>query len=285
MPFPPSSLTSPVYDYIHVSEIHNRTIPSAELLTDDVLFQLQTRADQHEWGLAYNTSEPIRGIAGAVLAGQILQSLNTTVLAAPTKKSTPRLVFQFGAYGTFMSLFGLANLTAASPDFRGVVDYASAVVFELVTNATVDDVTTPLTADDISVRFLFSNGSAGLNGGLTEYPLFGQSDVLLPWTTFTAEMNKFAIGNTVSWCNACGNSTGICDPSLLGTAPAANGSTTTTTKSSSSGGVTRAVAGVIGALVTLAVILGFEAMVMLLGGLRVVRKSVATAGKAASNGA
>jgi len=49
-----------VYDLIHVAEIHNSTIPSSVVLTNDTLHQLQTLADQHEFSLAYNASEPIR---------------------------------------------------------------------------------------------------------------------------------------------------------------------------------------------------------------------------------
>ncbi|CAK7205187.1 hypothetical protein SEUCBS139899_007952 [Sporothrix eucalyptigena] len=275
-----------IYDYVHVAEIHNATIPSSDLLTNDTLHQLQTRADQHEWGLAYNESDTIRAISGAVLAGQILQSLNTTAQAVPTATSTTRLNFQFGAYGTFMSFFGLANLTAASPNFYGIVDYASAIVFELVTNASIADATKAVDPSELSVRFLFANGSAGIVGGLTEYPLFGQTELVLPWTTFASEMNKFAISNTVSWCNACGNNTGVCDPSLLGTGSStSNNNATSSSNNNSGGGVSRPVAGVIGALVTLGVILGLEAIVMLIGGLRLVKKNVAVAGKAASNGA
>ncbi|EPE07046.1 histidine acid phosphatase [Ophiostoma piceae UAMH 11346] len=267
-----------VWDYIHVSTIHNSSIPSSDLLTNETLFQLQTRADQHEWGLAYNESEPVRAIAGAVLAGEILQGLNPTVLAAPAKKSASRLVFQFGAYGTFMAFFGLANMQAVSTDFMGVVDYASSIVFELVTNSTVTD--TPLDLDEISVRFRFANGSAGLDGGLHEFPLFGQSVTPLPWTTFESEMKRFSIGDTVSWCNACGNTTGVCSPTNLGTA---NATSASTDSDSSSSGISRPVAGVIGALVTLAVVLGVESLILLVGGLRVVKKGVAAAGKAASS--
>jgi hypothetical protein len=60
-----------VFDYVHVSEIHNATIPSSNLLTPEVLFQLQTLADNHEYNLAYNASETIRAIAGSTLAAQI----------------------------------------------------------------------------------------------------------------------------------------------------------------------------------------------------------------------
>ena len=42
----------------------------------------------------------------------------------------------FGAYGTFVTFFGLAQLPASSADFTGIVDCASAFVLELVTNST-----------------------------------------------------------------------------------------------------------------------------------------------------
>ncbi len=113
---------------------------------------------------------------------------------------------QFGAYGTFMSFFGLAQLPAANPDFQGIVDYASSVVFELVTNST----TSPAKPDDVSVRFLFSNGSAAAGPGLQPFPLFGQSATLLPWNTFVDEMGKFAIGDTNDWFRVCGNSSAGC---------------------------------------------------------------------------
>ncbi len=51
--------------------IHNTSIPSDSLLMNDTVYQLQTLADTHRFGLAYNTSEPIRAIAGSTLAAQI----------------------------------------------------------------------------------------------------------------------------------------------------------------------------------------------------------------------
>jgi hypothetical protein len=43
-----------VYDLVHVSMIHNSSIPSDNLLTPETVFQLQTLADNHEYNLAYN---------------------------------------------------------------------------------------------------------------------------------------------------------------------------------------------------------------------------------------
>lgn len=191
-----------------------------------------------------------------------MQQLNTTI----TGKSASQVGIQFGAYAAFLSFFGLAQLPAVSVNFTGIVDYASSMTFELVTNATVSNTSYP-SSSDISVRFLFSNGTASQNP-LTAYPLFGQQDTVIPWNTFVTEMNKFAIGDQTSWCNACGNSTGVC----AATATSTGSPSAQSTVGSSSGGVSKAVAGVIGAMVTLAVILGVEGLVLLATGLRLVSK-------------
>ncbi|KAH8765569.1 histidine acid phosphatase-like protein [Diaporthe sp. PMI_573] len=201
-----------IFDYVHVSQIHNTSIPSDDLLTNDTVVQLQTLANIHELGLAFNKSEPVRAIAGSVLAAEILESLNDTMKASLKKTSAERFNVQFGAYATFMSFFGLANLTSTSADFQGIVDYASSMAFELVTNATLNGTDAPTTVnpDDVSVRFLFANGSASDSAPAQEYPLFGQGETTLPWSDFVTNMQKFAIGDTQSWCKACGNSTGVC---------------------------------------------------------------------------
>ena len=105
-----------IFDYLNVASIDNGTFPSEDLLTDEVLFQLRTLADIHEFNLAYNNSEPVRAITGSTIAAQVLEALNTTI----TGKGANKLNIQFGSYGGFQSYFGLANLTEANPDFYGV---------------------------------------------------------------------------------------------------------------------------------------------------------------------
>ena len=229
------------------------------------LFQLRTLADTHEFNLAYNASDPIRAITGATLAAQIVQALNTTI---STQGKTP-LNIQFGAYGGFQSFVALANLTSANSDFYGIPDYASTMTFELFTNVAPSPFPRP---EDLNVRFLFHNGTTGNNSVPVAYPLFGQSSTTLSWNDFVHGMNGFAIGNQSVWCDACGNTTGICasgsgGPSGPGSAGSSSGN------GSGSNGVSKAVAGVIGAMVTLAVILGVEALIILIAGLRLVRKN------------
>ncbi|KAI0430934.1 putative histidine acid phosphatase [Xylaria sp. FL1042] len=269
-----------IFDYINVATIHNQTIPASDLLTNDTLRELKLLANQHEWGLAYNSSDEIRAIAGATLAGQVVDALNATVAGAGAQ---PVVNVQFGAYGVFLSFFGLAKLPSISDDFTGVVDYAASMAFELVTNASVSVGGSYPSADDISVRFRFTNGSAA---ALTPqvYPLFGQEETLLPWTTFAAEMNKFAISTTPDWCRVCGVTTGSCASNA--TSGDDGGSSSSTTSSHKSGSnISLPVAGVIGALVTLVVVLGAEALIYVVSGLTLAKKSTLAAAQAGAGGA
>ncbi|KAH7269838.1 histidine phosphatase superfamily [Fusarium redolens] len=258
-----------IFDLINVARIHNSSVPSDDLLDESTLEKLYNLASIHEWNLAYNSSEPVRAIAGSVLAGQIIEALEPL---AEGKKG-PKVNVQFGAYAAFMSFFGLAGLDKASSDFKGIVDYASSMAFELVTNATSP------TADDVSVRFYFANGTAAEHTPKM-FPLFGKDETTISWKDFKTGMSDFAIEDTKHWCKLCGNNDGNC---------ASDSDDDSTSSQSSSGGsgngVSKPVAGVIGALVTLVVILGVQAAVILLGGLRLVKKSTLTAAGASHAGA
>ncbi|KAJ4320371.1 hypothetical protein N0V94_003445 [Neodidymelliopsis sp. IMI 364377] len=260
-----------IYDLINVAEIHNSSIPSSDVLTNETLHQLLTRANEHEYGLAYNASDNMRAIAGMQLAGEILSYMNSTI----TSKGAKKLGIQFGAYATALSFFGLVDLPAVSDDFTGVIDYASSLVFELVTSADVSS-GFPATSD-LSVRFLFHNGTASNASEPTAFPLFGGSADTVSWSDFQGNLTKFAVSTTEEWCTQCGNSTGTC------AAYAGNSGSTSTQQKSSSNGISPAIGGVIGAMVTLAVILGSLAAFMLLGGFRLVsKKSLASGGAAAA---
>ena len=142
------------------------------------------------------------------------------------------------------------------------------MTFELFTNAAPDPFPS---VDDISVRFYYHNGSSASSPDIVPYPLFGQSNVALSFNDFATGINNFAVSNQQQWCQACGNSTGVCAPTSatdgIGSTP-----TATPAPSTGGGGVSKAVAGVIGAMVTLAVIFGVEALILLVAGLRVVSK-------------
>ena len=257
-------LTNTVFDYLNVATIHNATIPSSTLLTPSTLLHLRTLADTHEFSLAYNATDPIRAIAGATLAAQTLSALNKTITTNGT--GAPLITIQFGAYAQFQSFFGLANLTSLGDDWIGIPDYSSTMTFELFTNVAAQPF--PKT-EDIKVRFLWHNGTTGNTSTPTPYPLFGQSELALSWADFASGMDKFAIGDQADWCAACGNRTGVC---AVPSSSSSSGGQQQQDGGKSGGGLSRPVAGVIGAVVTLAVVLGVEGLVLLVLGLRVVGK-------------
>lgn len=265
-----------VFDLINVATIHNLTIQSDDILTDDTFQRLGNLANIHEFNLAYNKSSEIRGIAGMQLAAEAVQFLNNTI----AKNGSSKIGIQFGAYGSFQSYFGLADLTAANGLFYGIPDYASSMVWELFTTA--DTSAGFPSTDELSVRFFFHNGTTNSSSPLVQYPLFGQGDMSLSWNDFTAGMNRFAVGTTEQWCMACGNTTGTCAQY----ASEVNSADGTSSSGSSNGGngISKAVAGVIGAMVTLGVILLVEGAIMLLGGLTLIRRKRLLAGKAVANG-
>ena len=244
--------------------------------------QVRTLADTHEFGLAANSSDSVRAIAGATLGAQILQAMNAT-LALPSK--SPRLNIQFGAYASFFSFWALAGLPTVNPDFYGIPDYASTMLFELFTTATPppSSSSAPINTADVQVRFLFHNGTASNTSEPTAYPLFGNIGAKpeISWTDFVAGMNKFTIGDQKDWCQACGNSTGVC---AVASPPVQAGGSKSGGNDNGGGGVSKPVAGVIGAVVTLAVILGAEALIMLIAGVRLVKRRKDSATKGVGNG-
>lgn len=254
-----------VWDLLNVASIHNASVA---LPDDSDFFQLKTLANQHEFGLAYNASEPIRAVTGSIIAAEVVTALNSTISGHGKSK----INIQFGAYAGMQSFFGLSSLTSVNPDFFGIPDYASTLTWELVTNSTVTSSSWP-SAEEIYVRFLFHNGTTSNISEPVEYPLFGSNRSPLPWNNFIDGMNKFAISGQAAWCQACGNSTGICSADSLGGDGTGSTSSGISTSSHSNGnGISKAVCGVIGAMVTLGVILGAELLIMLVGGLRLVSK-------------
>ncbi|CEO60601.1 hypothetical protein PMG11_05219 [Penicillium brasilianum] len=249
-----------IWDLLNVASIHNA---SSNIPSDQVMQELLVLANTHEFSLAYNSSEPIRAVAGMTLAGEVLTALNRTISSGGKSK----LNIQFGAYATFLAYFGLSGL-ANDVEFTGMPVYASSMVWELVTNASGTGMPSE---SDINVRFLFHNGTS-IEGSteLQTYPLFGQSDVDIPWTQFVDSTKKFAITSQEQWCQACGNSTGICSST------SDSSTNTSSSNSSSNGGMSLAVAGVIGAMVTLGVLAGLTALLLLVFNLRLVRKSALT---------
>ncbi|KAL5890406.1 hypothetical protein ACKVWC_005615 [Pyricularia oryzae] len=225
-----------IYDLVNVARIHNASSPALDV-SDQDLQQLRTLADSAEFGYNFNATQPARNIHGRTLAAGLLRQLKQTVAT----KAALKFSLLAGSYDTFQSFFGTAGLTGLSDDFFGLPDYASTMAFELFSDG--EDATFP--ADEaLRVRFLFRNGT---DGAFDAFPLFGSGEESLPWARFAREMDGRSIATAAEWCGVCESSMSFC--------AAFNGDGGSVAASQRGGlsGMSNAVAGVIGALVALAV--------------------------------
>lgn len=213
-------------------------------------------------------TENVRGISAMVLAGEIVEFLNNTIV----NKGKQKIAVQFGAYATFASFFGLSGLEKINPGFRNIVDYASSMAFELFTNGSATTTNDFPPVNETYVRFLYANGTASNASEPASYPLFGFDQDVLTWDDFNIEMRKFAVQSTKQWCDVCGNTDGSCAASTVGGSSDNSATAPASSQGQSGNSLSPAVNGVIGAMVTLAVILGLAALVLLIGGYRIVRK-------------
>ena len=227
-----------IFDLVNVARIHNATSP-ARNVTDEQLFQLRTLANSAEFGYNFNTSQPARSLHAETLAGAVLAQLNQTVAS----KGKLKFSLLAGSYDVFLAFFGLANLTSASPDFFGLPDYASTMAFEVFTTANSTEFPADAAAN-LRVRFLFRNSTYGQP---TAFPLFGKGEDSLSWPDFVKEIRNRAITSASQWCSLCRSSVSFCAAYKSDTD--AGGS-----EASGNGRMSNAVAGVIGAMVTLAVV-------------------------------
>lgn len=204
-----------------------------------------------------------------VLAGEVVEFLNKTI----TSKGQQKIGVQFGAYATFASFFGLSGLEKVNPGFRNIVDYASSMAFELFTNASTSVPSGGFpSANEIYVRFLYSNGTATDTSEPIAYPLFGFDQDVLTWNDFNNGISKFAVQSTQKWCDICSNTDESCASLTSGGANDGSATSPASSRRRFGNGLSPAVNGVIGAMTTLAVILGIAMLILLAGGYRVVSK-------------
>ncbi|KAF7547251.1 hypothetical protein G7Z17_g7864 [Cylindrodendrum hubeiense] len=233
-----------LFDLVNVARIHNETSP-ARNVSDDDLFQLRTLADSAELGLNWNASQPARSIGAETLFGVILTQLNQTV----TTEGKLKFSLFAGSYDTFMAFFGVAELLDVSPDFYGLPDYASTMTFELFSDDTDEFPSDP--SADLRVRWLFKNGTTG---ELTTYPLFSTDEDSLSWTRFVTEVEERAILDISDWCDQCSATEDFCAAYADDDSAESEENEDESEKGDKNGGMSNAVAGVIGAFVTLGVV-------------------------------
>ncbi|KAI1656560.1 phosphoglycerate mutase-like protein [Daldinia decipiens] len=262
-----------LYDYAQYAYDHDKAVRDS--LNEDRLAILRDLASKQQFNLNGDLSvsgsqegDMIRAIGGRTLAAKVVTQLRTHMNSAG---STDKMTLMFGSFEPLLAFFSLADLINVSGMFSQIPDPGAAIVFELFT--TDENVEYPR-EDNSWVRFLYRNGS-GRDVPLTEYPLFGRgnSETRMTWTDFQTAMDKFAIWELSDWCNVCSSVALFC--SAL-----SQSSGSLDEPSSSSNGVNQnnnaslspTVAGVIGALTTLAVLGLAGVTAFVFGGIRIRRR-------------
>jgi hypothetical protein len=233
-----------LFDYLNVESIHNSTV--ANQLSDEQLSQARYWANYHEAG-SFVDSDPnnVGNIAGQAFLAPMLSSIHDIANTTNPLK----FAYMSASYKPFLSLFSMMQLPA--PLSNTVVDYASAAIVEVST--------------DNTVRLLFRNGTSG---DFEPYNMFGNTQASMSVTDFMNKLQPYAINDLAEWCDVC-QTTDARGCSVLasynGTGGAGYADATSTLGRHH---VSPVVAGVIGAMVTLAVVAAGLATWLLLGGLK-----------------
>lgn len=212
-----------------------------------------------------NKSDIVKSIAGRSLATQIISTFSNAILE---QGLTNKLNLWFGDFTPMTSLAALAGITSnQNAVFYNIPPIGSSFVFELFA-MTADNASTSTFPDvsDMFVRFFFQNGTDEYSS-LVLYPLFGQSPSVeyVSWSEFVNGLSQFSLSGVGEWCTICGSYSIFC--------PAYTDDNGNSDKSPSrKSGLSPVVAGVIGAVVSLAVAAIIFGLLMVLAGFRVHRK-------------
>ncbi|KAK8133409.1 hypothetical protein PG984_005421 [Apiospora sp. TS-2023a] len=277
-----------LWDYAAYQYNHNATVRRG--LGADVLGRLgQLASDQqfdYNGNLSATGKEPgdmIRAIAGRTLAARVSAQLRSQIAGGFPHK----LSLMVGSFEPMLAFFALSNLSdgASALQFRTIPEPGSAMVFELFSVSDDDDAGSSSSdsstqqypaEDDLWVRFLYRYGTND-SESLTEYPIFGRgnSQSSMKWWDFRSQIADIAVADLSEWCRLCSAPTLFCAGIQ---ANEADGNSSSSPSYSGSYGssirsrMSPAVGGVIGAIVTLAVVALAGLAAFLLGGLRVRRR-------------
>lgn len=257
----------PIYDYLKYGYMHNQSV--RDELTDTELSRARALASQWVYHVNSNTStndpkSAARTIAGRTMAAQVIRSLLSNF---ESQGEENKLSVLFGRFEPMMAFASLAQLPTKNQNFFALPEDGSSMVFEMFTVDHDHNAGYPR-FDDLNVRFLFRNGTNS-SSPLVPYPLFGLTDsqMSLSLAEFSSYLSNITISDISDWCNICGGQEVAFCPIFDSSPRSSAGSQGPST------GLKPAVAGVIGALVTLAVLGILLALAMVLGGIRLTRKA------------
>ncbi|KAF3190991.1 hypothetical protein TWF788_007177 [Orbilia oligospora] len=255
-----------LYDYVN----QNREAGNTTLLemSDEDFDQLHIYANHLQFNMYGNTTtsvnpnwasgdltEDLRDVGGRLMAGKIARTFREQ-LASPGGWPN-KFNFVLGGYDIMLSFFAIANLPSRSPDFFGLPDLGSSMVFELYTDDETVDTDHIVDQQSIKVAFGFRNGTT-VDDTLTYWPLFDQDDgeFGMPYEKFFAKLDEVAVRSVGQWCSVCSAKLDFCQGTGPVNPPTGSNNDGQNDEQSSTQrhGMAPAVAGVIGAIIMLAIV-------------------------------
>ncbi|KAF2018920.1 phosphoglycerate mutase-like protein [Aaosphaeria arxii CBS 175.79] len=256
-----------IYEYILYRSRHEQTIRD-QLSNGTILDTLRYYTDLKAWYSYGNTSsstsdQDYRAMAGRTLAAQVLGKFQEIVRDEGSYMgSASPLSLMFGDYQPFVSFFSLAMLDEKHSNFMAMPDFASTMIFELYSRGRNSSFPENATTD-LYVRFRFQNGTDYKNNDIQSFVLFNKPNAEgdMTWPEFENMMSRIMVNEVADWCEECSSNSQFCW--------GATGTTVITRlREKAKSGLAPAVAGVIGAIVTLVVAGLIFAAAMFLGGVR-----------------
>jgi hypothetical protein len=261
----------PFYDTLDYLIRHNGSVESAFMTNgSDVSYYaiFAALAARQQWSLWGNGSvngttagDQVLLTGGKTLAAKILALLEDNVMSQGTLQKFSLLV---GDHENMIALLSLMQLSqTVSDQLYMLPPYASAMVFELFSYESPETAQPIPDPNNLFVRFLFRNASNPLSGDpatvnpdIQAYPIFnhGPSGTEMTWSAFQSAMASIAMNDVIDFCNVCQAPTLYCLPFLD---PSSDAAPSVKHKT-----LSPVIAGVIGAVVTLAVI-GLAALFVL----------------------
>ncbi|KAJ5746135.1 hypothetical protein N7520_011317 [Penicillium odoratum] len=237
-----------IADYLEYEVLHNSS--TSDHLFGDDLIRARSLADQFSYATNGQDDSALNGstigavgpIAGQTLATSILEAFN---MHMEEEGNGHKMTLLFGGDEPAVALASLVGLASdQQPNFYSRPVRGASLVFELYSLETDGDDDSFPDSSDMYVRFFLHNGTDS-STEFVSFSLFGYgpSQTYLPWDDFQDEMETISLQSIDEWCLRCNASSVFCAGALD------RGDPTPKKK-----GMAPAVAGVIGAVVTLVVV-------------------------------
>ncbi|CAG8085746.1 unnamed protein product [Penicillium salamii] len=239
----------PISEYLDYELLHNESFMQS--MTDAQIIRARWLADQYLWNTNSQQSSSsgsmirsISPIAGKTLASSIMQAFDLNIQQKGTRQ---KMTLMFGGDEPAVALSSLVGLASdRQPSFFSRLVRGGSFVFELYSLEEGGDLypSYPQT-NNLHIRFLLHNGTDNTTA-FEPYSLFGHSpsQASIPYSEFRSELETFAVSSIQEWCVQCNAESLFCTGAL------GEGHSTPKRKK----GMAPVVAGVIGAVVTLAVV-------------------------------